>query len=62
MGRLSSARPPLALIVAYACIAVAWAMTNAPFAAPDEAEHYIRAVGVSDGRLVAARRSIPIRP
>ena len=52
MGRLSSARPALALLAAYALLAVAWAMTNAPFSAPDEAEHYIRAVGVSDGGLV----------
>jgi Predicted membrane protein (DUF2142) len=52
VGRLSSVRPPLALIVAYSCMAVAWAMTNAPFSAPDEAEHYVRAVGVSGGGLV----------
>ena len=59
MGRLSSARPPLALIVAYAFLAVAWAMTNAPFSAPDEAEHYVRAVGVSDGGLVGRRALDP---
>jgi hypothetical protein len=27
-------------------------MGNAPFAAPDEAEHYVRAVGVSEGHLI----------
>ncbi len=39
----------------YAVLAVVWAMTNPPFAAPDEAAHYLRAVGISDGSLVGAR-------
>jgi hypothetical protein len=29
-------------------------MGNAPFAAPDEAEHYVRAVGLSEGHLIGA--------
>jgi Predicted membrane protein (DUF2142) len=43
--------PALAL-VAWALLLAAWVMGNAPFAAPDEAEHYIRAVGVSEGHLI----------
>jgi len=39
----------------FATLAVVWAMTNPPFAAPDEANHYLRAVGVGDGSLVGAR-------
>src|SRR5580692_4273128 len=40
------------ILAAYAALAIAWAMTNPPFAAPDEANHYLRAVGISDGSLV----------
>src|SRR5271167_4033623 len=47
-------RHPTRLLVlgCYAALAVVWAMTNPPFAAPDEAAHYLRAVGVSDGSLL----------
>jgi predicted membrane protein DUF2142 len=43
------------ILMAYAALAVVWAMTNPPFAAPDEANHYLRAVGISDGSLVGRR-------
>ncbi len=43
------------VLAAYAALAIAWAMTNPPFAAPDEANHYLRAVGISDGSLVGRR-------
>jgi len=40
------------LLVAWALLLAAWVMGNAPFASPDEAEHFIRAVGVSEGQLI----------
>jgi hypothetical protein len=43
------------ILAAYAALAVAWTMTNPPFAAPDEANHYLRAVGISNGSLVGRR-------
>jgi Predicted membrane protein (DUF2142) len=30
-------------------------VTNPPFAAPDEAEHYVRAIGLSEGHLIGRR-------
>jgi Predicted membrane protein (DUF2142) len=39
-------------MLAWALLLTAWVMGNAPFAAPDEADHYIRAIGVSDGHLL----------
>jgi hypothetical protein len=44
----------LALVTAYAGLGFAWAMTNAPFSAPDESQHYLRAVGIGNGHLVGA--------
>jgi hypothetical protein len=52
-------RPAALVIAAYATLGLVWAITNAPFAAPDEAAHYLRAVGISDGRLVGTRASDP---
>jgi hypothetical protein len=43
---------PHALVASYAVFAVLWAITNAPFSAPDESQHYLRAVGISDGHLI----------
>src|SRR5207302_2752963 len=43
----------------YALIAFAWAFANAPFAAPDESAHYLRAIGISDGRWVGTAASDP---
>ncbi len=43
------------ILTAYTALAAAWAMTNPPFAAPDEANQYLRAVGISDGVLVGRR-------
>jgi hypothetical protein len=40
--------------IAYAVLALAWAITNPPFHAPDEWAHYLRAVGVANGQLVGA--------
>lgn len=44
--------PPFLLAAGYALLAIAWAMANPPFLAPDEDAHYRRALGVADGHLV----------
>jgi hypothetical protein len=46
---------PGLVLLAWASLLAAWVMTNPPFAAPDEAEHYVRAIGLSEGH----RRSSP---
>jgi hypothetical protein len=46
---------PLALAGAYLALALTWAMSSAPFTAPDEKAHYLRALGVSSGHLVGDR-------
>ena len=33
-------------------LALAWAVANPPFAAPDEASHFVRALGVGQGHLI----------
>jgi hypothetical protein len=43
---------PALVLLAWALLLAAWVMGNAPFAAPDEADHYIRAIGVSEGHLL----------
>jgi hypothetical protein len=45
-------RTPLLVLVAWSLLLTAWVMGNPPFAAPDEVEHFIRAVGVSQGRAI----------
>jgi hypothetical protein len=45
---------PALVLIAWSLLLAAWVMGNAPFAAPDEAEHYIRAVGVSEGHPIGA--------
>ena len=52
-GRGSGA--PLLLLAGYALLIAAWVVGNPPFAAPDEANHYLRAIGISQGELVGAR-------
>jgi hypothetical protein len=53
------ARTPVALLCAWALIALAWAFSNPPFAAPDEGAHYLRAVGVGDGTLIGDQTNAP---
>jgi hypothetical protein len=43
---------PALLLAAWALLLAAWVLGNPPFAAPDESDHYIRAVGVSQGHLI----------
>jgi hypothetical protein len=50
-----NARWPALLIAGYLLLLVAWAFGNAPYASPDEAAHYLRAVGISVGELVPER-------
>jgi hypothetical protein len=45
---------PALLLAAWALLLSSWVMANAPFAAPDEAAHFMRAVGVSEGHLIGA--------
>ena len=47
-------RLPALLFAAWALLALAWAISNPPFAAPDEAAHYLRALGISEGRLIGS--------
>jgi Predicted membrane protein (DUF2142) len=47
-----SALIPFFVLLAWALLLASWVMGNAPFAAPDEVEHFIRAVGVSQGHVI----------
>jgi predicted membrane protein DUF2142 len=42
------------LIVGWVLLALAWVFANPPFAAPDERDHFVRAVGIADGHLIGA--------
>jgi hypothetical protein len=43
------------VVAAWALLLAAWLLANPPFAAPDEADHYIRAVGIGEGHLIGRR-------
>jgi hypothetical protein len=43
---------PALLILGWALLLAAWVVGNPPFAAPDESDHYIRAVGISEGHVI----------
>ena len=43
---------PGLVLLAWASLLAAWVVTNPPFAAPDESEHYVRAIGLSEGHLI----------
>ena len=40
--------------MAWLILGLAWTFANPPFAAPDEADHYVRAYGVGQGHLVGS--------
>jgi hypothetical protein len=63
-ARLGGATPlvPLGLIAGYACLTLAWAVANPPFASPDEGAHYVRALGVGGGELVGRPTSYAATP
>ncbi len=43
---------PLLVCAAYAVLLVVWVWTNPPFAGADEPAHYVRAIGIGQGKLV----------
>ena len=45
-------RAPARLATGWVLLAIAWVFANPPFAAPDEADHYVRAIGIAQGKLV----------
>ncbi len=45
---------PALILMAWALLLAAWAVANPPFAGPDETDHYVRALGVSQGHLIGA--------
>jgi predicted membrane protein DUF2142 len=53
---------PALVIGCYALLGLAWAMSNPPFAAPDEDAHYLRTLGVANGHLLGARGRYPSDP
>jgi len=50
-------RVPLLLLAGWVALSIAWVFSNPPFAAPDEGQHYFRAVGVGQGELVGPKAS-----
>ncbi len=40
------------LVLGWTLLALAWVFANPPFAAPDEMDHFVRALGISDGILI----------
>jgi hypothetical protein len=50
---------PVLVVAAYTALIVAWAITNPPFAAPDEPDHYLRSVGLAGGQLIGERADYP---
>jgi Predicted membrane protein (DUF2142) len=60
LGFLEGPRPstarllPALVLAGWVLLLAAWVMGNAPFAAPDEADHFIRAVGVGAGHPIGA--------
>ncbi|HXD55741.1 MAG TPA: DUF2142 domain-containing protein [Solirubrobacteraceae bacterium] len=44
--------PAILIALSWCVLLAAWAVSNPPFAAPDEAAHFIRAIGVSEGHLI----------
>src|ERR1700712_936811 len=48
------------LIAGLGLLLAAWAVGNAPFTSPDEAQHFIRAAGLVRGELVGDQRASPV--
>lgn len=49
---LKDARRPLSVAIGVALLSIAWLFGNPPAAAPDEPEHYIRAVSLGRGEIL----------
>jgi hypothetical protein len=49
-------KTPMALVgAAFALLLAAWVMSTPPFAAPDEASHYLRALSIANGHLLGPK-------
>ena len=48
-------RLPLLLVAGWSALAITWAFSNPPFAAPDEGMHYLRVQSVEQGHLVGPK-------
>jgi hypothetical protein len=56
-------RSPITLLgLGFALLAFAWMMSNQPFASPDEAAHYLRALNIANGHLLGPKLPYPLRP
>jgi hypothetical protein len=56
-------RTTVALIgAAFILLISAWIMATTPFGAPDEASHYLRALTITQGRLLGPRIHYPTQP
>jgi hypothetical protein len=56
------ARPAALVGVAITLLLAAWMMASQPFAAPDEASHYLRALNIANGHLLGPRVPYPRFP
>jgi hypothetical protein len=53
------------LATGYVLLLLAWVFATTPFAAPDEASHYLRALSITNGHLLGAKipyREVPLTP
>jgi hypothetical protein len=48
------------LLLGLSIMMLTWAMSDAPFAAPDEWAHYVRAVGVGEGKVLGEEPTDPL--
>ena len=51
-GRRAVALAPALVVTAYSLLILSWIFANPPWAAPDELEHYMRAVSIGEGQLI----------
>ena len=50
------------LMLGFALLLVAWIMATQPFAAPDEASHYLRALSITNGQILGPKVRYPLVP
>jgi hypothetical protein len=50
------------LALGFALLIAAWSMASRPFAAPDEASHYLRALTITNGSLLGPHAVLPVAP
>ncbi|MGO9898409.1 MAG: DUF2142 domain-containing protein [Solirubrobacteraceae bacterium] len=56
---MSGRRRVALLALGFALLVGAWVMSTAPFAAPDEQSHYVRALGLADGTILGKKVGYP---